>query len=587
MSNQPLKVLFLSSDTGGGHRASAESLAAQFELLYPGTTYDLLDVVTKDGLPPYNQLVQHYKHLSAHPQQWNLVFKFSNSRAFEFFFDVSNKLLCEKAMRKSIMEYNPDVVVSVHPMMTNVPISCCEKISQETGRHLPIFTVVTDLASAHCLWFANGVDKIYIASDECRKLAKERGKVPDEKIIQIGLPIRHQFAVQADLLGDRMSPEGREYQRKVRTDLGLPVVDKKTVLVMGGGEGVGSLSNIVDSLYVEFYNKGIDALILVVCGRNEKLKADLEGRDWDTVLAKHHEKKYARSRSLTNFYFQNCVTGVKPSASMTSGCMEGSVTQQIKRILSSSSLGKITSTNAISDMSDEEEDNVIEEKVPVSSGTARAPSPVVNLPPMIEVDDTEEDEDEKAPSDQGSEQSDNLATIKVSDASPKKNGDITVVGLGFVTKMAEYMVAADVLISKAGPGTIAEAASLSLPVMLTSFLPGQEEGNVDFVVDGGFGAFVSDKDPARVAKEVGKWLVDEEKAKTLSCAAKKCGAPHAARDIVKSIGSLTLRWKQINDDRERLNKAAEKLKLGISSYEEEESIEQSLSMTMSHMSSST
>mmetsp|Transcript_273 Transcript_273/g.446 ORF Transcript_273/g.446 Transcript_273/m.446 type:complete len:585 (+) Transcript_273:289-2043(+) len=576
MSSQPLKVLFLSSDTGGGHRASAESLAAQFELLFPGTTYDLLDVVTKDGLPPYNQLVQHYKHLSAHPQQWNLVFKFSNSRAFEFFFDVSNKLLCEKAMRKSIMEYNPDVVVSVHPMMTNVPISCCEKISEETGRHLPIFTVVTDLASAHCLWFANGVDKIYIASDECRKLAKERGKVPDEKIIQIGLPIRHQFAVHADLMGDRMSNEGKEYQKKVRGSLGLPVVDKKTVLVMGGGEGVGSLSNIVDSLYVEFYNKGIDALILVVCGRNEKLKADLEVRDWDTVLAKHHERQYARSHSLTNFSFQSCVSGVKAPVAYSSGCMEGSVTQQIKRILSSSSLGKITSTNAISSMSDDEEEVVVDDKVSSSSGAGRAASPLVNLPPMIEVDDVEDEDDDKSPSDEGSESIGNVSSTK-SEVAQKKKGEIKVVGLGFVTKMAEYMVAADVLISKAGPGTIAEAASLSLPVMLTSFLPGQEEGNVDYVVNGGFGAFVSDKDPTRVAKEVGNWLVDEEKAKELSSAAKKCGAPHAARDIVKSIGSLTLKWKQINDDRERLNKAAEKLKLGIASYEEEESIEQSYS----------
>jgi hypothetical protein len=34
-SNTPrgLKVLFLSSDTGGGHRASAESLAKQFQIL--------------------------------------------------------------------------------------------------------------------------------------------------------------------------------------------------------------------------------------------------------------------------------------------------------------------------------------------------------------------------------------------------------------------------------------------------------------------------------------------------------------------------------------------------------------------------
>ena len=69
----------------------------------------------------------------------------------------------------------------------------------------------------------------------------------------------------------------------------------------------------------------------------------------------------------------------------------------------------------------------------------------------------------------------------------KMPGNVHVQGLGFVTQMAEYMVAADVLVTKAGPGTISEAAALSLPVMLTSFLPGQEEGNIDFVVDNGFG----------------------------------------------------------------------------------------------------
>lgn len=50
-TKQGLRVLFLSSDTGGGHRASAEALAKQFQLLFPGTTYDLLDVVEKDGVP--------------------------------------------------------------------------------------------------------------------------------------------------------------------------------------------------------------------------------------------------------------------------------------------------------------------------------------------------------------------------------------------------------------------------------------------------------------------------------------------------------------------------------------------------------
>lgn len=112
------------------------------------------------------------------------------------------------------------------------------------------------------------------------------------------------------------------------------------------------------------------------------------------------------------------------------------------------------------------------------------------------------------------------------------------------------MVATDVLVSKAGPGTIAEAAAVSLPVMLTSFLPGQEEGNVDYVVDGGFGSFISDQDPHSISEEVASWLMDKDKLKELSDNAKKRGAPDAAAEIVSAIGESALRWKKINEEHE-------------------------------------
>ena len=127
--------------------------------------------------------------------------------------------------------------MKVHPLMTNVPVLACKRISNETGRHLPVFTVVTDLGSAHCLWFANGVEKMFVGSESVKELAKARGKVAEEKLVLSGLPIRHDFAVQADKLGDRMSKEGKQYQVKVRDDLDLPFTDRKTLLVMGGGEG--------------------------------------------------------------------------------------------------------------------------------------------------------------------------------------------------------------------------------------------------------------------------------------------------------------------------------------------------------------
>lgn len=45
---------------------------------------------------------------------------------------------------------------------------------------------------------------------------------------------------------------------------------------------------------------------------------------------------------------------------------------------------------------------------------------------------------------------------------------------GFVSNMEEWMGAVDCIVTKAGPGTIAEATIRGLPIMLSAFLPGQE-----------------------------------------------------------------------------------------------------------------
>jgi hypothetical protein len=63
---------------------------------------------------------------------------------------------------------------------------------------------------------------------------------------------------------------------------------------------------------------------------------------------------------------------------------------------------------------------------------------------------------------------------------------------------------------------------------------------------------------------VASWLLDPEKAKSLSDAAKKCGAPHAARDIVKSIGDHSFMWKRLQEKRDKIEKEIAKLRLGLS-----------------------
>ena len=127
------------------------------------------------------------------------------------------------------------------------------------------------------------------------------------------------------------------------------------------------------------------------------------------------------------------------------------------------------------------------------------------------------------------------------------SASVQVKPLGFVTNMAEYMVGADLLISKAGPGTIAEAAALGLPVLLTSYLPGQEEGNIDFVLKNEFGAYVSDSNPDGVARQCSTWLRDEEKLAEMSKKATEAGVPNAAQEIAKYIGQSVIRWKVHNE----------------------------------------
>lgn len=553
-----MKVLFLSSDTGGGHRASAESLARQFQLLYPGSTYDLLDVVEKDGVAPYNSLVGYYKHLSSHPVQWKLVYSVSNSRAFEMIADAHLKLMCERAVRRRIKGYDPDVVISVHPLMCNVPVLSCKKISNETGKHLPMFTVVTDLGSAHCLWFANGVEKMYVGSDQIYDLAKNRGRVPDEKLVKIGLPIRHDFAEQAEKLGDRMSSDGKNYQRSVQEELGLPLFegdDYKTILVMGGGEGNGSMSNIVDALYCELVSQGINSQILVVCGRNEELKTEIDDRNWNDVIARWVKAKDRQSSSRTSRLgfrtIRECV-GVAPAAIANPGCIETSVMpNSLRRILSSSSVGQAVFQN-VGGSTMHGDDGGEEEKKCDNIGSGLIENKSIELDeqgqPVVGEGDIGMSLSPTAGEEAVSGKSSPVGSIDLSECNGNHfPGQVKVVGLGFVTRMAEYMVATDVLVSKAGPGTISEAAALSLPVMLTSYLPGQEEGNVDYVVDNHFGSFCSDKDPNGIGEELCMWLSDTEKMTALSVAAKSAGAPHAARDIAKDIGERALKWLQINE----------------------------------------
>jgi len=105
---------------------------------------------------------------------------------------------------------------------------------------------------------------------------------------------------------------------------------------------------------------------------------------------------------------------------------------------------------------------------------------------------------------------------------------------GFVREMPDFMLAADVLVSKAGPGTICEAFIAGLPVVLYSRVPGQEEGNVDYVVESQAGVWAPE--PELVADALRNWLVDHpEERERASQAALEHARPNASREIARVL----------------------------------------------------
>ena len=118
---------------------------------------------------------------------------------------------------------------------------------------------------------------------------------------------------------------------------------------------------------------------------------------------------------------------------------------------------------------------------------------------------------------------------------------VPVVVQGFLTNMPDWMGAADLIITKAGPSTIAEALVAGVPMILYGFITGQEEGNVPYVVGHGVGLYVTA--PAEIAGTVAEWLrPGNPELAAMAERARALGRPAAADEVaVEALQLLPIR----------------------------------------------
>jgi 1,2-diacylglycerol 3-beta-galactosyltransferase len=114
---------------------------------------------------------------------------------------------------------------------------------------------------------------------------------------------------------------------------------------------------------------------------------------------------------------------------------------------------------------------------------------------------------------------------------------IPVTVLGFVEDMAGWLAATDLLITKAGPTTLAEAACAGVPVLITGFIPGQETGNVTWIQEHNTGVFAPDIEQA--ADLVSEWLrPGNPQLAEMAARARAVAQPEAASHVVQAALDL-------------------------------------------------
>ena len=266
MNGQIRTILFLIADTGAGHRSAANairnaiSLIAQREQPAASQAHisyriEIVDAFEEYSRFPLREAMKLYgPTIRYNPRLYGQVYHLSNQAQSVSAVQSMATPLIHKGLLRLISSVQPDVIVSIHPLLNHVTL----RALQELPFHIPFITVVTDLFSLHYAWFAPGADAYIVPTERAREIYLKRGLDPD-RVHMLGMPIDPKFTTPT---------EGKEeLQRKLGLTPGKPVV-----LLVGGGDGAGGLRSIVQAIS----QARLPVQLLIVTGRNTRLYTHLQ-----------------------------------------------------------------------------------------------------------------------------------------------------------------------------------------------------------------------------------------------------------------------------------------------------------------------
>jgi len=251
------KILVVYATAGIGHKkASIAVKKAYEEMNLPGAEVTMIDALdyTNDYFR-WSYLQAYLLMVNKLPTFWGLSYYLTDNPFVDLFVSGLRRLnnwANSKKLVKFILDMKPDVVISTHFFASEV----IGDMKSKGVTNTKLVTVITDFR-VHAWWIAEGTDRYVVASDDVR-LQLEKRRIDPAIIKVMGIPVEPIFSKQLD-------------RKKIFDTTGLKD-DLFTILVIGGGFGVGPIEGIVKVM--SEIKKNLQGV--VVCGRNEELVKNIE-----------------------------------------------------------------------------------------------------------------------------------------------------------------------------------------------------------------------------------------------------------------------------------------------------------------------
>jgi len=250
--------LILSSDTGGGHRSAAKTIADGFERFWKGHSVAVRIIRgVEESHKVTQRCVDLYNWILRNKQGWMKYLYWAVNRfrpeTRDFFYKR-----CFGYFKDLFEKWCPHVVVSVHPMTQHF----IARVLKELGlaKQIPLVTVVTDPCYGFWkAWACDDVALYLVANDDARDQLIDYGVDPD-RIKVSGMPVHPKFH-EVD----------EKYAQLARQAYGLDP-DKFTVFLNAGWIGGGNIPQI----FRELARGELDVQAIFLSGKNEELRKEAE-----------------------------------------------------------------------------------------------------------------------------------------------------------------------------------------------------------------------------------------------------------------------------------------------------------------------